>query len=962
ASLVRPHDVVVDQSGNIFFSTTSNLVSGASSYRIRKVDTNGTISTVAGNGKSARDFTEGEPATEASLNAPTGICLDTQGNLYIASVRDQAIRKVDHVSPTPPVSSNNLALTLDGRGDFAQIDGSFTFSETNQITLEAWFKLTNPSSFESVISAGLNYRLMIDGGLHPYWNAGLHGDRSDNTFVFTPGQWYHYVLVIEGGTEAKIYVDGTLINAHTSHIPETLPDVSQFLIGAGESSDLYNLFGQIDEVRIWNIARTEQELQDARTKTLIGNEHGLVGYWTFNDQNQSTEVIDHSTANNKAFLGGDAYLTLSTSPVSGESPPQPDTPNPPDPSVETTWHPIETGTEDVFFSVYFTDTDHGWAVGGKGQILATTDGGITSLFQESGINSFSLYGLHFIDNQTGWIAGDRGTLLHTADGGATWIQQSVGTSLKLSDVHFIDADIGWAGGDWRTMFHTTDGGNTWTKQTVPNMSGPHIIALHMLNEQTGWATGGTSTGKRSLIGTRDGGNTWTMLIDGPGALLRDLYFINENEGWIVGDSGLIHYSNDGGQSWVQQTSGVSEVLQGVRFVNAQTGWVVGSNGTLLHTTDGGTTWAQHTVETTETLTDVWIAADQTSGWITGYNGVLLTFGDSTTQPDPPSPSEADIHVPGDYVTIQDAINAANAGQTISVAAGTYVENISLKENVAIIGAGAESTTIDGGGSDVVYGADGASVSGFTLTNGGDSGVFAWSTSPTVENCIITNCDQGIATAADAIIHSNIIVKNSGYGIFAGTSSTIGRPASPTITNNLILQNGSDASGITLYQAGGLVINNTIDANGTYGINVSKGPDPISIEIKNNLVTNNGWYGINGYEFDNVTQISNYNNVWNNAWDNYDDLLPGPNSGSEDPLYVTPLARPTSKRAITSRKDMSEEMASSRNHINDMRAQNLSTTQYRRARKQTPRTPIQNFNYHLQTTSPCIDAGDPLPHY
>lgn len=734
ASMVRPHDVFADESGNIFFSTTSNLVSGVSSYRIRKVDANGIISTVAGNGTQWNDFTEGEPATEASLNAPTGICLDTQGNLYIASVRDHAVRKVDNVSPTP----------------------------------------TNP---------------------------------------------------------------------------------------------------------------------------------------------------------------------------------------PP----ESTWHRIETDTEGAFYSVYFTDTQHGWAVGSNGQILATTDGGATGFYQESGINSYSLFGLHFIDNQSGWIAADRGSILHTSDGGNTWIEQRSGTSLRLYDVQFTDANTGWVVGDWRTVLHTTDGGTTWTKQSIPNISGPHINALHMLNSQIGWATSATSRGNRSLIGTKDGGLSWEILFDGSGTIFRDIFFVNEHEGWIVGDNGLIRHSTDGGQSWSDQRSG-SEILQGVHFVNTQTGWAVGSEGTILHTTDGGLTWVQQAIDTTEDLTDVWIAADQTSGWITGYQGILITFGENLTPPDPPNPTVEDIHVPTDYATIQEAIDAAESGQTIRVAAGTYIENLSLKENISVIGESAEHTIIDGGGTDVVWGADGAKISGFTLTNGGDSGVFAWSTSPTIENCIITNCDQGIATAADAIIHSNIIAQNSGYGIFAGTSSSIGRPASPTITNNLIIQNGSDASGLTLYEAGGLIVNNTIDANGTFGINVSKGSDPISIEIKNNLITNNGWYGLNGYAFDNVTQISDYNNVWNNAWGNYDDLQPGSNSGSEDPFYVNPLVRPASKKSITGRSNISDQISSSRNNVNDKRDQTSQKAHHRRANKQAPQTLLPSFDYHLQTTSPCIDAGDPLSQY
>jgi pectin methylesterase-like acyl-CoA thioesterase len=60
-------------------------------------------------------------------------------------------------------------------------------------------------------------------------------------------------------------------------------------------------------------------------------------------------------------------------------------------------------------------------------------------------------------------------------------------------------------------------------------------------------------------------------------------------------------------------------------------------------------------------------------------GMLISVG---------SVSAATYNVPGDYSTIQAAINAANPGDTINVSAGTYTENVDVNESVNLVGAGA----------------------------------------------------------------------------------------------------------------------------------------------------------------------------------------------------------------------------------------------------------------------------------
>lgn len=100
ATLTAMSGVATDQNGNLYIADTW-------ADRIRKIDSHGTISTVAGTGEEGRSG-DGGSATEARLNRPHGVAIDDSGNIYIADTENHLVRRVD---------ASGTITTFAGTGD-----------------------------------------------------------------------------------------------------------------------------------------------------------------------------------------------------------------------------------------------------------------------------------------------------------------------------------------------------------------------------------------------------------------------------------------------------------------------------------------------------------------------------------------------------------------------------------------------------------------------------------------------------------------------------------------------------------------------------------------------------------------------------------------------------------------------------------------------------------------------------
>ena len=253
-----------------------------------------------------------------------------------------------------------------------------------------------------------------------------------------------------------------------------------------------------------------------------------------------------------------------------------------------------------FFSIYFT-TDHtGYAARGDSTIIKTTNGGLnwfslngTSMFdirsiQFATINTGYAVGenyqsrigyflkttnagtewvhtqfsgvrfksLKFIDVNLGYVLSDSNFVYKTTNGGVNWEVQSLNGSYMIS-FDFTDANNGFVSGHYLKLYRTTDGGANWIT------SGRNIFEMDFLNSNTGYATV-LNILSSNIIKTTNAGLNWSIVYTRDTSSLNDLFFINNNTGWVLGEKnrtnniydGFILKTTNGGASWFEQFTGL----------------------------------------------------------------------------------------------------------------------------------------------------------------------------------------------------------------------------------------------------------------------------------------------------------------------------------------------------------------------------------------------------------------------
>jgi hypothetical protein len=104
--------------------------------------------------------------------------------------------------------------------------------------------------------------------------------------------WYHVAVVIENGANRiELFVNGISQGTGSGILSSTYNNSAEFRIGNDDNVSFTD--GNVDEVRVWSVRRTDTEIRNNMTTVLSGSEPGLVGYWRFEDN-----LLDETSNNN----------------------------------------------------------------------------------------------------------------------------------------------------------------------------------------------------------------------------------------------------------------------------------------------------------------------------------------------------------------------------------------------------------------------------------------------------------------------------------------------------------------------------------------------------------------------------------------------------------------------------------------------------------------------------------------
>lgn len=225
------------------------------------------------------------------------------------------------------VFCQNNALNFDGVNDYVELNNvapqmvganNFTVEFVMQADLNNQTSSIRTSMFAINPSTNNgNGLLIILGGLNAQdgrlliYDEGTFGTNADIVSSTVIGDNNcHHIAYVRSGNTGTVYIDGQYEASHSTSYSLSASDLYSIgqewdnLITSPTTSQFYN--GEIDEFRIWNLARTVNQIQDSGSIPINGNEPGLVAYYNFNQgvQSGNNSGLNYLTDNASNSLDG----------------------------------------------------------------------------------------------------------------------------------------------------------------------------------------------------------------------------------------------------------------------------------------------------------------------------------------------------------------------------------------------------------------------------------------------------------------------------------------------------------------------------------------------------------------------------------------------------------------------------------------------------------------------------------
>lgn len=297
--------------------------------------------------------------------------------------------------------------------------------------------------------------------------------------------------------------------------------------------------------------------------------------------------------------------------------------------AQSEWQKHESPVEADLHNIFFVDNSVGWIVThSTGAILHTKDAGENWVVQARH-DSISYEDIHFLDEYTGWVSGEEGLLYKTTDGGKHWSKHQIADEKSwIYAIHFFNEEHGIATGlrtgkPRKVFLKTVDGGKTWN--SIEQTPGTFYTAVNFINNKEGYVGG-----LKQILYTNDRGVTWQMQFPDSASsvsnntVIRGIVFITPEQGWAVGHNGLILKTEDG-ENWKRHEKFTGNRLRDIAFVNQWVGYIVGDSnkepGVLYRTDDGGQSWQTVLTDTPDLHK---IALTENKIWLVGKDGTILS--------------------------------------------------------------------------------------------------------------------------------------------------------------------------------------------------------------------------------------------------------------------------------------------------------------------------------------------------